>query len=76
AWEADIRAVHVTDALGQVSSHYCDILGYTYRIRHADGLSEWFLRDAAKNVVRHIHPSGASDHYSYDVNGNLLEHIR
>lgn len=75
-WDSRRRVTYVTDAHGQLSSHYYDILGYTYRIRHADGRSEWFYRDAAKNVVRHVRPDGRVDRYAYDQRSNLLEHIR
>jgi len=75
-WHPEIRLTYVTDALGQVTEHYYDILGYTYRIVHPDGLSEWFYRDDAKNIVTHIHTDGNTDSYAYDERGNLLEHTR
>ncbi|WKB54340.1 RHS repeat-associated core domain-containing protein [Eleftheria terrae] len=76
AWDPDLRLTTVTDALGQTSEHYYDIDGYTYRIIHADGLEEWFFRDAAKNITRHVHPDGSTDDYRYDAHGNLLQHVR
>lgn len=75
-WDPRIRLTRVTDALGNQTSHYCDALGYTYRIRYADGRSEWLFRDEAKNVLRHVHADGSVDRYCYDLRGNLLEHIR
>ncbi|WP_435037383.1 RHS repeat-associated core domain-containing protein [Pseudomonas neuropathica] len=75
-WDENIRLTYVTDAHGNETWHYYDCLGYTYRIRHADGLSQWLFRDEAKNVVRHIHPDGTTDRYSYDERSNRLEHIR
>jgi RHS repeat-associated protein len=75
-WDENIRLTYVTDAHGNETWHYYDSLGYTYRIRHPDGLSEWLFRDEAKNVIRHVHPDGATDRYSYDERGNRLEHIR
>ncbi|WP_312933470.1 RHS repeat-associated core domain-containing protein [Pseudomonas sp.] len=75
-WDENIRLTYVTDAHGHETWHYYDILGYTYRIGYADGLSEWLFRDDAKNVVRHIHPDGTTDRYCYDARGNQLEHIR
>ncbi|WP_025113504.1 RHS repeat-associated core domain-containing protein [Pseudomonas sp. H1h] len=75
-WDPRIRLTHVTDALGNQTRHYCDALGYTYRIRYADGRSEWLFRDEAKNVLRHVHADGGVDRYRYDQRGNLLEHIR
>ncbi|MGV6953158.1 RHS repeat-associated core domain-containing protein [Pseudomonas chlororaphis] len=75
-WDENIRLTYVTDAHGNETWHYYDILGYTYRIRHPDERSEWLFRDDAKNVVRHIHPDGSIDRYSYDERGNVLEHIR
>ncbi|EEL9743104.1 RHS repeat protein [Salmonella enterica subsp. enterica serovar Muenchen] len=75
-WDENIRLTYVTDAHGQETRHYYDILGYTYRIIHPDKRSEWFFRDADRNIVHHIHTDGSEDHYAYDENGNLLEHIR
>ncbi|WP_174430038.1 RHS repeat-associated core domain-containing protein [Burkholderia metallica] len=75
-WDENIRLTYVTDAHGRETQHYYDHLGYTYRITHPDKRSEWFFRDAAKNVVHHIHTDGSEDRYAYDENGNLLEHIR
>ncbi|WP_260414972.1 RHS repeat-associated core domain-containing protein [Pseudomonas cichorii] len=75
-WDENIRLTYVTDAHGNETWHYYDILGYTYRIRHPDERSEWLFRDDAKNVVRHVHTDGSTDRYSYDERGNVLEHIR
>ncbi|WP_410054218.1 DUF6531 domain-containing protein [Cupriavidus sp. BIC8F] len=75
-WDENIRLTYATDAHGHETWHYYDILGYTYRIKHPDGLSEWFFRDDAKNVVKHVHTDGAVDRYAYDERGNLVEHIR
>lgn len=75
-WDENIRLTYVTDAHGNETWHYYDILGYTYRIRHADERSEWFFRDIAKNVIRHVHADGSTDRYRYDNLSNLLEHIR
>ncbi|MCU1756743.1 RHS repeat protein, partial [Pseudomonas helleri] len=75
-WDANIRLTYVTDALGQETWHYYDILGYTYRIIYPDGNEEWLFRDAAKNVTRHIHTDGSTDSYAYDERGNLLQHTR
>ncbi|WP_454725509.1 MULTISPECIES: RHS repeat-associated core domain-containing protein [Cupriavidus] len=75
-WDENIRLTYVTDAHGEETWHYYDILGYTYRTTHPDGRSAWFFRDDAKNVVRHVHPDGSTDRYAYDERGNLLEHIR
>jgi len=74
-WDENIRLTYVTDAHGNETWHYYDILGYTYRIRHPDERSEWFFRDDAKNLIRHVHADGSNDRYSYDERGNLLEHI-
>ncbi|MFJ4143422.1 RHS repeat-associated core domain-containing protein [Pseudomonas sp. NPDC089734] len=75
-WDENIRLTYVTDALGHETWHYYDIKGYTYRIRHPDGRSEWLFRDDAKNVVRHVHADGSTDRYTYDERSNLLQHIR
>ncbi|MCT7304625.1 RHS repeat-associated core domain-containing protein [Ralstonia wenshanensis] len=75
-WDENIRLTYVTDALGHETRHYYDILGYTYRIKHPDGRSEWFFRDDAKNVIQHIHTDGSIDRFTYDDRGNLVEHLR
>lgn len=74
-WDPHLRLTYVTDAHGQETWHYLDRQGYTYRIRHPDGRSEWLFRDAAKNVIRHVHAGGSNHRYGYDRHGNLLEHI-
>ncbi|WP_366939323.1 hypothetical protein, partial [Pseudomonas sp. 1] len=50
-WDKHIRLTTVTDAHGQQTKHYYDILGYTYRIKHPDGNSEWLFRDDRKNII-------------------------
>jgi RHS repeat-associated protein len=75
-WDKNIRLTYVTDALGQETWYYCDILGYTYRIVHPDQLEEWFFRDNHKNITRHIHTDGTTDDYVYDASGNLKTHTR
>ena len=75
-WDKNIRLTYVTDALGHETRYYYDIAGYTYRIVYPDRLEEWFYRDDAKNVVRHIDTDGSSEHHAYDVHGNLLTHTR
>ncbi|WP_296227819.1 RHS repeat-associated core domain-containing protein [Ralstonia sp. UBA689] len=75
-WDDNIRLTYVTDALGNETWHYYDILGYTYRIQHPDGRSEWLFRDDAKNVVQHIHTDGSIDRFIYDDRSNLLQHTR
>jgi RHS repeat-associated protein len=75
-WNPNIRLTYVTDALGNETRSYYDILGYPYRTIHPDGTEEWFFRDDAKNVTQHVHPDGSSDHYSYDEHGNLKTHVR
>ncbi|PKA73054.1 RHS repeat-associated protein [Pseudomonas baetica] len=75
-WDENIRLTYVTDAHGNETWHYYDILGYTYRIRHPDERSEWLFRDEAKNLVRHVHADGSVDRFSYDERSNLVEHLR
>ncbi|MEN8639315.1 RHS repeat-associated core domain-containing protein [Pseudomonas sichuanensis] len=75
-WDKHIRLTTVTDAHGQQTKHYYDILGYTYRIKHPDGNSEWLFRDDRKNIIRHVHPDGSQDRFAYDERSNLLKHIR
>ncbi|MFM0375635.1 RHS domain-containing protein [Paraburkholderia strydomiana] len=76
AWHPDIRLVDVTDALGNVTRYYFDIDGYTYRIIYADGLNEWFYRDAQHNLTQHIYPDGSVERFIYDQRGNLIEQVR
>ncbi|WP_018609457.1 RHS repeat-associated core domain-containing protein [Uliginosibacterium gangwonense] len=75
-WDENIRLTYVTDALGNETWHYYDILGYTYRIVHPDNAEEWLFRDDAKNVVKHIHPDGSVDHYDWDERSQLIYHER
>ncbi|MCR6477814.1 RHS domain-containing protein [Variovorax sp. ZS18.2.2] len=75
-WDKNIRLTYVTDALGQETWIYYDILGYTYRVIYPDQNEEWFFRDDAKNITRHIHPDGGADEYIYDAAGNLLTHTQ
>ncbi|MDQ0016303.1 RHS repeat-associated protein [Variovorax boronicumulans] len=84
-WNNHVRLATVVDALGAQTRYYFDFLGYTYRIVHpevrgADGMlyahEEWFFRDALKNITRHLHADGSSDHYTYDAHGNLVSHTR
>ncbi|MCQ0169541.1 hypothetical protein DN388_21565, partial [Pseudomonas sp. S12(2018)] len=28
------------------------------------------------NIIRHVHPDGSQDRYSFDERSNLLQHIR
>ncbi|RQH01655.1 RHS repeat-associated core domain-containing protein [Paraburkholderia dinghuensis] len=76
AWHPDIRLVDVTDGPGNVTRHYFDIDGYTYRIIHADGLNEWFYRDAQHNLTQHIYPDGTVERFTYDRRGNLTGQTR
>ncbi|MBK4995777.1 RHS repeat protein [Pseudomonas sp. S37] len=76
SWDPNIRLTRIKDANGNETLHFCDILGYPYRIIHPDKNEEWLYRDAAKNVTQHIHTDGSSDVYAYDERGNLLQHIR
>ncbi|WP_432422939.1 RHS repeat-associated core domain-containing protein [Variovorax boronicumulans] len=84
-WNNHVRLATVIDALGAQTRYYFDYLGYTYRIVHpevrgADGMlyahEEWFFRDALKNITRHLHADGSSDHYTYDAHSNLVSHTR
>ena len=76
AWDADVRLTCVTDAHGQVTKHYYDGLGFTYRVIHPDGSEEWLLRDTAKNITQHLHADGSTERFAYDERGNLLQHTR
>jgi len=75
-WDKNIRLTYVIDALGYETRYYYDIAGYTYRIVYPDEREEWLFRDDAKNVVRHIHADGSSEHFRYGAHGNLLTHTR
>ncbi|MCA8101407.1 RHS repeat-associated core domain-containing protein [Burkholderia contaminans] len=76
AWHPDFRMVSVTDALGNVSRHYYDIKGYTFRVIHPDGSEEWLYRDEHDNLTQYIHRDGSVEHMRYDARGNLVEHVR
>ncbi|MFJ4347445.1 RHS repeat-associated core domain-containing protein [Pseudomonas sp. NPDC089401] len=75
-WDENIRLTYVTDAHGQETWYYFDILGYLYRVRHPDERSEWVFRDDRKNIVRHVHPDGSEDRFDYDDQGSVIRHIR
>ena len=75
-WDEHIRLTYVTDAHGQETWYYYDILGYLYRVRHPDERSEWLFRDERKKLERHVHPDGSEDRFSYDEQGNMLVHVR
>ncbi|MBC7209932.1 MAG: RHS repeat protein, partial [Pseudomonas sp.] len=75
-WDENIRLTYVTDAHGQETWYYYDILGYLYRIRYPDERSEWLFRDERKKLLRHVHPDGSEDRYDYDEQGSVIRHIR
>lgn len=75
-WDKNIRLTYVTDALGQETWYYYDILGYTYRVIHPNKLEEWFYRDNDKNVTCHVHTDASADSYAYDLHGNIRTHTR
>jgi YD repeat-containing protein len=75
-WSDRIRRVTVRDAEGNVTRHYYDILGYTYRIEQADHNDEWFFRDDRKNIIRHLGSDGRSNEYDWDDRDNLIRHTR
>ena len=75
-WAEHIRLTTVTDALGHETRYYYDELGYTYRVTHPDLRDEWFFRDEARNIVRHIQPNGGVEHFGYDAQGQLISQTR
>lgn len=75
-WAEHIRLTTVTDALGHETRYYYDELGYTYRVIHPDLREEWFFRDEARNIVRHIQGNGGVEHFSYDAEGRLASQTR
>ncbi|MBZ5795174.1 RHS domain-containing protein [Burkholderia contaminans] len=76
AWHPDFRMVGVTDALGNVTHHYYDSKGYSFRVIHPDGSEEWMYRDANDKLVQYIHRDGTVEHMEYDVRGNFVRHQR
>ncbi|WP_256218031.1 RHS repeat-associated core domain-containing protein [Burkholderia contaminans] len=76
AWHPDFRMVSVTDALGNVTHHYYDSKGYSFRVIHPDGSEEWMYRDANDKLVQYIHRDGTVEHMEYDVRGNFVRHQR
>nr|WP_315403945.1 RHS repeat-associated core domain-containing protein [uncultured Pseudomonas sp.] len=75
-WDSNIRLTYVTDAHGQETWYYYDILGHLYRVRYPDERSEWIFRDERKHIVRHVHVDGSEDRYDYDEQGSVVRHIR
>lgn len=76
AWHPDFRKVSVTDATGNVTQHYYDLHGYTFRIVYPDGREEWMYRDINHNLVQHVYPDGTSERMTYDARGRLTRHAR
>ncbi|MBI0328965.1 RHS repeat-associated core domain-containing protein [Burkholderia plantarii] len=76
AWHPDFRMVSVTDALGNVTQHYYDIKGYTFRVIHPDGSEEWLYRNAHGKLVEYIHRDGGVEFLDYDARGNFIRHRR
>ncbi|KAG8150172.1 RHS repeat-associated core domain-containing protein [Burkholderia catarinensis] len=76
AWHPNFRMVSVTDALGNVTHHYYDSKGYSFRVIHPDGSEEWMYRDENDRLVQYIHRDGAVEHMEYDTRGNLVRHQR
>jgi len=75
-WSEHIRLAIVTDALGHETRYYYDELGYTYRMVHPDLREEWFFRDEARNIVRHVQTNGGVEHFGYDAQGQLISQTR
>ncbi|PCE26092.1 sugar-binding protein [Paraburkholderia acidicola] len=76
AWHPDFRLVSLTDGLGNVTKHYYDLHGYTFRIVHPGGREEWMYRDANHNLIQHTYPDGSSERMTYDARSNLIRHAR
>ncbi|VWC74097.1 RHS repeat-associated core domain-containing protein [Burkholderia contaminans] len=76
AWHPDFRMVSVTDALGNVTHHYYDSKGYSFRVIHPDGSEEWMYRDANDKLVQYIHRDGTVERMEYDARGNFVRHQR
>ncbi|MGU7773982.1 RHS repeat-associated core domain-containing protein [Burkholderia sp. MR1-5-21] len=76
AWHPDFRMVSVTDAIGNVTHHYYDSKGYSFRVIHPDGSEEWMYRDENDKLVQYIHRDGTVDHMEYDARGNFVRHQR
>ncbi|KLN52898.1 type VI secretion system tip protein TssI/VgrG [Variovorax paradoxus] len=80
SWAPDSGAVTVVDALGHITVHHVDSLGFTTQIDRPDGTQERLVRDTAENVVEHHHPDGSIEHFSYatrtDGQSRLIEHLR
>ncbi|WP_080408543.1 glycohydrolase toxin TNT-related protein, partial [Burkholderia ubonensis] len=76
AWHPDFRMVSVTDAIGNVTHHYYDSKGYSFRVIHPDGSEEWMYRDENDRLVQYIHRDGTVDQMEYDARGNLVRHQR
>ena len=71
-WDQNIRKTYVMDVEGNITEHFYDIDGYTYRIVYPDNFQEWFFRDNAKNITLHIAKDGSKTSYTYDERGNVL----
>ncbi|MBA1362938.1 RHS repeat-associated core domain-containing protein [Burkholderia gladioli] len=76
AWHPDFRMVSVTDALGNVTRHYYNIKGFTFRVIYPDGSEEWMYRDGNDKLVQYIHRDGGIEFLDYDARGNFVRHRR
>lgn len=76
AWHPNFRMVSVTDALGNVTHHYYDSNGHSFRVIHPDGSEEWMYRDDHDRLVQYIHRDGTVEHMEYDARGNFVRHQR
>ncbi|GAB7537714.1 RHS repeat-associated core domain-containing protein [Burkholderia sp. 3C] len=76
AWHPNFRMVAVTDALGNVTRHYFDRKGYTFRVIHPDGAEEWMYRNANDKLVQYTHRDGGKEFFDYDARSNLVRHQR
>nr|WP_310634469.1 RHS repeat-associated core domain-containing protein [Paraburkholderia sp.] len=76
AWHPNFRKVSVTDALGNVTQHYYDINGYTFRVIHPDGSEEWLYRNQHDKLVQYTHRDGGAEYLDYDERGNFVRHQR
>ncbi|HWV03315.1 hypothetical protein [Ralstonia sp.] len=54
----------MADALGNTTQQYYDIDGYCCRIVYPDDTEEWFFRNQAKHVTRHVSSDGAIESFA------------
>ena len=74
AYDAAGNLIHVTDAVGGVTSYAYDAVGNRLAQYRADGDTTQMSYDALGHVVSRTRPLGKRETFNYDASGNRLSH--